>query len=97
MSVDVTVRELKARLSDCLRRVRAGEEVVVTLRGRRVARIVAEPEFAATEDDDAEIVARLDELPWVNAPEAAGRPSGATDPIRVPEGERLSSELLERE
>lgn len=34
------VTEVKARLSEYLRRVRGGEEVVVTDRGRPVARIV---------------------------------------------------------
>lgn len=36
----VAVRELKARLSEYLVRVKAGEEVVVTERGRAVAKIV---------------------------------------------------------
>jgi prevent-host-death family protein len=34
------VSEIKARLSEYLRRVRGGEEVVVTDRGRPIARIV---------------------------------------------------------
>ncbi len=37
---EVGVRELKASLSRYLRRVRAGETIVVTDRGRPVARIV---------------------------------------------------------
>jgi prevent-host-death family protein len=37
----VGVRELKARLSEYLARAQAGEEVVVTDRGRPVVRIVA--------------------------------------------------------
>ena len=36
----VAVSEIKARLSEYLRRVRGGEEVVVTDHGRPVARIV---------------------------------------------------------
>jgi len=36
----VPVSEIKARLSEYLRRVRAGEEVLVTDRGRPVARVV---------------------------------------------------------
>ena len=38
--MDVGIRELRADLSRWLRRVRAGEEVVVTDRGRPVARLV---------------------------------------------------------
>ncbi len=36
----VAVRELKARLSEYLAHVKAGEEVVVTERGRSIARLV---------------------------------------------------------
>ncbi len=36
----VTVSQLKATLSRCLARVKAGEEVVVTERGKQVAKIV---------------------------------------------------------
>lgn len=38
--MDVGVRELKAKLSEYLTRVAAGEELTVTDRGRPVARIV---------------------------------------------------------
>jgi prevent-host-death family protein len=41
--MDVSVRELKAHLSEYLKRVEAGEVVAVTNRGRRVARILPEP------------------------------------------------------
>jgi prevent-host-death family protein len=34
------VSELKAKLSDYLKRVRAGEEVIVTERGKAIARVV---------------------------------------------------------
>jgi prevent-host-death family protein len=36
----VTVSKLKASLNECLRRVKAGEEVLVTERGRPIARLV---------------------------------------------------------
>lgn len=36
--MDVSVRELKNRLSEYLRRVQAGEELIVTKRGKPVAR-----------------------------------------------------------
>jgi prevent-host-death family protein len=38
--MDVGIRELRADLSKLLKRVRAGEELVVTDRGKAVARIV---------------------------------------------------------
>lgn len=36
---DVSVRELKNNLSDYLRRAEAGEEIAITRRGKRVARL----------------------------------------------------------
>ena len=41
MTVTVGIRELRAKLSSYLDRVKAGEDVVVTERGRPVARISA--------------------------------------------------------
>ena len=41
----VAVRELKARLSEYLAQVKAGEEVVVTERGKPVARLLPIPAF----------------------------------------------------
>lgn len=39
----VSTRDIRARLSELLRRVRQGEQVVVTERGRPIARLVAIP------------------------------------------------------
>lgn len=38
----IGIRELKARLSECVRDVKAGATIVVTEHGRRVARLVPE-------------------------------------------------------
>jgi prevent-host-death family protein len=38
--MDVPVTELRAHLSDCLERVRGGEEIIVTDRGVPVARLL---------------------------------------------------------
>ena len=51
----VAVRELKARLSEYLAQVKAGEEVVVTQRGRAVAKIVPLPSFESLADRLAEM------------------------------------------
>lgn len=63
--MEVSVRELKDRLSAVLRRVREGEVVVVTSRGRAVARLT--PVEADTEEVENAAVARLCALPWVRA------------------------------
>nr|MBA3888313.1 type II toxin-antitoxin system prevent-host-death family antitoxin [Acidobacteriota bacterium] len=44
----VGIRELKAKLSECVRDVKGGATVIVTERGRRVARIV--PETASLDE-----------------------------------------------
>ena len=53
----VGVADLKARLSEYLMRVKTGEEVLVTDRGRPVARLI--PVSARTELDDEAEAARL--------------------------------------
>lgn len=53
----LTLAETKAHLSAVVDRVEAGEEIVITRRGRRVARIVRETEFPAATAD-----ALVDEL-----------------------------------
>jgi prevent-host-death family protein len=58
--MDVGVRELKAKLSEYLSRVASGEEVVVTDRGRPVARLV--PLVTASS------VERGIEEGWIEAP-----------------------------
>jgi prevent-host-death family protein len=55
----VGVRELKARLSECLRRVRAGERLTVTDRGRAIATLAP--------------VARTPTLDWAHVMVAEGR------------------------
>lgn len=95
--MDVSVRELKAHLSNYLRRVREGEEIVVISRGRRIARLVAEPEVSAIAESDVEIVARIDRELEAVPPASRGVPQGAAHPIRAGEGERLSAKLLDRD
>lgn len=88
--MDVPIRELKNRLSEYLRRVQAGEEVHVTLRGKRIARLL--PEVTTPEDTEAEALARLDAMPWLQAPERDGKPYGAEAPLAA--GEGTSEELV---
>ncbi|WP_423838655.1 type II toxin-antitoxin system Phd/YefM family antitoxin [Thauera propionica] len=85
-TTDVSIRELKNGLSEYLRRVRRGEEIHVTLRGRRIARLLPEP--TSSSETTAEAVARLDAMPWVLAPQRDGKPLGAT---------RLSAETSSEE
>jgi antitoxin (DNA-binding transcriptional repressor) of toxin-antitoxin stability system len=84
----VGVRELRDQLSRYLDRVRHGEEIEVTDRGKPVAMPVPLPDSRAKL---AELVAAGVVTPaareWTGAPE---RPP-------VPEGERAASELLDKQ
>lgn len=55
--IQVGIAELKARLSEYLARVQDGEEIVVTDRGRPVARVIAPTSLAPDEEN-----ARLEDL-----------------------------------
>ena len=63
---EVGVRELKNHLSRYLERVRAGDEVIVTDRGRPIARLTPL-------DDSANTLARLVELGVVQPPSSRER------------------------
>ncbi len=52
-STDIGIRELKAKLSECVRRAAGGERLIVTDRGRPVAQLT--PLDPSTLDDRARI------------------------------------------
>ena len=89
--MEVPVRELKNRLSEYLRRTRAGEVIVVTSHGKPVARLL--PVSAEPRDEEASALERLRAQPWVRAGKG-GKPLGARRPIAWPEGERTLSDLM---
>lgn len=62
--MDVGVRELKSRLSEYLSRAARGEDIVVTDRGRPVARLVPYSAGSAVEQGIAE--------GWIDPPRRAG-------------------------
>jgi prevent-host-death family protein len=83
----VGVRQLKNQLSRYLARVRKGEVLAVTQRGRDIA-ILSPVSTAAVPKELAEMVAAgLAE--W-----RGGKPSGATRPEKV-RGRRISSLIIE--
>lgn len=64
--MEISVRELKSHLSEYLRRVAAGEEVIVTSHGKAVARLVAlRSERRSRTSELEEAVALLRSQPWV--------------------------------
>ncbi|XSG85848.1 MAG: type II toxin-antitoxin system Phd/YefM family antitoxin [Methylohalobius sp. ZOD2] len=93
--METSVRELKAHLSEYLRRVAEGEEVTVTVRGKPVARLtpILSPKPQQLEN---EAVARLDALPWIKAGKR-GAVRGSDRPIAWPEDEKPLSEIVVEE
>ena len=61
--MEVSIREMKNRLSKYLKLVRAGKDVVITDRGRPVARLTLVQQ--TTRETEAEFIRRINALPWV--------------------------------
>jgi prevent-host-death family protein len=90
-AMHVSVRELKNRLSEYLRRVQAGEEIVITSRGRPVARLAPPPESSLQGEE--ELIRRFRASPWVRP--ALGRRRELPEPLlRVAPGEKTLAEIV---
>ncbi|TEU17599.1 MAG: type II toxin-antitoxin system Phd/YefM family antitoxin [Anaerolineales bacterium] len=89
----VGVRELKDRLSHYLRAVRQGESVMVTVRGKPVARLVP-----VSPRGKAALSPELEEQMWELAAEGFltwnGRPFLMPEPAAVNRGPELLSDLI---
>jgi len=92
--MEVSVRELKSRLSEYLHRVAQGEEVVVTSHGREVARLVA-PRVRRRKPvvDEAELVARIRRMPGVR-PGLDKRPPLPPPLLHIRPGEKTLAEMV---
>ena len=90
----VAVRQLKARLSEYLGKVKAGEEVVVTERGRSIARLVPFPATDALPERLMEMerqgLVRLGSVPISDQFWASPR-------VQDPQGQGVEALLSERE
>lgn len=81
--MDVSVRELKNRLSEYLRRTQAGEEITIASHGRPVGRLL--PPRPATIPSDDQALARLQALPGIRI--GNGKTvKGSSRPATVAEG-----------
>jgi len=81
----IGIRELKSKLSECVREVKSGATIVVTERGRRVARLV--PNAHSLDE-------RLDALRNAGAVLWSGRPLRSTKPGVRPQKDRTVAEIL---
>lgn len=94
VAMDVSVRELKAKLSDYLKRAAAGEEVTVTSHGRPIARLVRVALHSPhKQPNSAEIRRRLAAIPGIIMGEP-GPIRGSKHPIRIRKGEKTLSEIV---
>lgn len=91
--MEISVRELKSRLSEYLRKVAAGEEVVVTSHGKEVARLVPPRSRRRAASTEAELIARFRSLPWVR-PGSGEKPALPKPLIRIGEGDKTLAEIV---
>jgi prevent-host-death family protein len=81
----IGIRELKSKLSQCVRDVKMGATIVVTEHGRRVARLV--PETQSFDD-------RMDTLRKAGSIEWSGRRLGAAKPAVRVRGKRTVAGIV---
>ncbi len=81
----VGIRELKAKLSEFVRDVKSGATIIVTERGRRVARIVPE---ASPLDERLEALQIAGSILW------SGRRLGTTQPNARARGSRTVADIV---
>ena len=91
--MEISVRELKSRLSEYLRKVAAGEEVVVTSHGKEVARLSPPRARRRAASTQAELIARFRNLPWVR-PGSGEKPALPKPLIRNRKGEKTLAEIV---
>jgi prevent-host-death family protein len=89
-TMHVSTRDLKARLSEYLRHAAGGQEVVVTLHNRPIAKLVP---MSRAPQSEQEALARLTAMPWVR-PASGAAPAGSRNPARPPHGGRRVGDLL---
>lgn len=92
-TVEVSIRELKNRLSQYLKQAQTGKDVVITSHGRAIARLVAIEGEPAAEPSADELLKRLKNIPGVRAG-AGGKPRGAAKPLKIKRGEKTLAELV---
>jgi prevent-host-death family protein len=88
----VSVREFKARLSLYLHKAANGEDVVITSRGRPVARLLGLAAGGAA-PSRAEIERRIRRIPGM-LPAKGGKPRGSSRPMVIRPGEKTLAEIV---
>jgi len=89
--MQVSIREMKNRLSKYLKLVQTGKDVLITDRGRPVARLTLVT--SASDDAESEAIRRILALPWVR-PGNGRKLRGASRPIRIKPGGKTAAEMV---
>jgi prevent-host-death family protein len=88
-----SVRELKSNLSRYLKRAAAGEELIVTSRGRAIVRVVRVAPEGEGQPNQAEVRRRIAAIPGIILP-TGPRPRGSKHPMRIRKGEKTLADIV---
>lgn len=91
--MEVPVRELKNRLSEYLRKAKAGEEIVVTSHGEAVARLLAPRLRRRGAAAEEQAISLLRSQPWIR-PGKAGKLRLPRIVLRLKPGEKTLAEIV---
>jgi prevent-host-death family protein len=92
--MNVSVREFKARLSRYIRAAHSGKDVVITSRGKAVARLTpVGEETRSNSPSREELLRKLKTIPGIRIG-TGERLSGSRNPIKIRSGEKTMSEIV---
>lgn len=91
--MEVSVRELKTRLSAYLRKLKPGDEITVTSHGKPVARILPPHQKRSKKSPEEEAIAFLRSQPWIR-PGKAGKIKLPEVIVRLKPGEQTLAEIV---
>jgi prevent-host-death family protein len=92
--MNVPVREFKARLSRYIRAAHSGKDVVITSRGKAVARLTPMDAAPLSESPSREeLVRKLKTIPGIRIG-TGEKLSGSRNPIKIRPGEKTMSDIV---
>ncbi len=91
--MEVSIRELKSRLSEYLRKLKSGEEITVTAHGKPVARLLPPRARQTKPSAEQEAVAFLRSQPWIR-PGKVGKPRVPRIVVRLKPGEKTLADIV---
>lgn len=91
--MEVSVRELKSRLSEYLRKLKAGQEITVTAHGKPVARLLPPRARQSRRSSEQEAIAFLRSQSWIR-PGKVGKPRVPSIVVRLKPGEKTLAEIV---